>query len=545
MPVPRLTLKGGTSGVPVALAAAPGLWNDGDGYGMTASLDLTPGRLALGDLRRLRDGPVRVALDASCAARIDAAAATVADVVAAGRTVYGINTGFGLLARTRIDAASIEELQRNLVLSHAAGVGPPLPDRIVRLVLLLKINALAQGYSGVRRPVVDALAALLAADVLPVVPAQGSVGASGDLAPLAHLSLPLIGEGAVRVGGETLPATSGLRRAGLAPLALAAKEGLALLNGTQVSTALALEGLFAAEDCLAAGLVAGALSVDAMLGSDVPFRPEISALRGQAGQRAVAAVLWDLLQGSAIRASHLACDRVQDPYSLRCQPQVMGACLDLLEHAAAVLLREANGVSDNPLVFAASGEILSGGNFHAQPVAFAADILALALAEIGSISERRVAQLTDPAMSQLPAFLVAEPGLHSGFMVPQVTAAALVAENRMLAHPASVDSLPTSANQEDHVSMATHGARRLLAMARNAAAILAVELLAAAQGVEFRRPLTTSPKLAAALAAIRARAAFLERDRSTAPDIEAVRGLVEAGHFAATMPAGLLPGTRI
>ena len=512
---------------------------------MRSDFTITPGRLALGELRRLRTAPIAAALDPASAARIDAASRAVGEVLSQGRSVYGINTGFGRLARTRIEPADIESLQRNLVLSHAAGVGPLLPDRVVRLVLLLKINSLALGCSGVRRGVVDALLALLNADVLPCVPAQGSVGASGDLAPLAHLSLALLGEGEVRIGGATLPAAEGLRRAGLAPLALAAKEGLALLNGTQVSTALALEGLFAAEDCLAAGLVAGAMSVDAMLGSDIPVGARISEVRGQPGQIAVAAALWELLQGSAIRASHLTCDRVQDPYSLRCQPQVMGACLDLLGHAARTLLIESNGVSDNPLVFADSGEIVSGGNFHAEPVAFAADMLAMAVAEIGSIAERRIAQLVDPAMSQLPAFLVAAPGLNSGFMIPQVTAAALVAENRMLAHPASVDSVPTSANQEDHVSMATHGARRLLDMAANTAGILAIELLAAAQGIDFRRPLETSPALRKALAAVRARARFLDRDRSLAPEIAAIRALIQGAEFAPMMPAGLLPSDRM
>ena len=510
---------------------------------MTEVIRLAAGGLALATMRRFLRVPGAVELDAGCWEGVKRAAAVVDRAVAGDAPVYGITTGFGSLARERIDRAQVEALQRNLVLSHAAGTGPLLREDIVRLALLLKANSLALGYSGVRRVVIEALLALLRADVLPIVPAQGSVGASGDLAPLAHLSMVLIGEGRARYAGVDISAAEGLRLAGIEPLVLQAKEGLALLNGTQVSTALAFAGLVAAENCFAAALVAGGLSVDAMLGSDVPFRAEISAVRGQPGQKDVAAALWGLLQGSEIRASHrTGDDRVQDPYSLRCQPQVMGACLDLLRHGAGVVEREANGVSDNPLVFAETGEVLSGGNFHAEPIAFAADILALALAEVGAISERRTALLVDRNMSAgLPAFLVAEPGLHSGFMIPQVTAAALASENKMLAHPASVDSLPTSANQEDHVSMATHGARRLLAMAENTAGIVAIELLAAAQGVDFRHPLRTSPRLAEAHALVRSRVPFLDRDRPPAPDIAAAKELVAAGAFRAFVPGGLLP----
>jgi histidine ammonia-lyase len=512
---------------------------------MPEPLLLVPGGLSLAALRRWMRDPGPVALDPSCWAGVAAAAALVARVVAEDRVAYGINTGFGKLAHQRIDAASVTALQRNLILSHAAGTGPLLGDDIVRLILLLKANSLAQGYSGVRRTTLEHLVAVLNAGILPCIPAQGSVGASGDLAPLAHAVLTLIGEGEAKLAGATMPSRDALRQAGLEPIVLAAKEGLALLNGTQVSTALALAGLFAAEDCLAAALVAGALSCDAAQGSDAPFAPAVQRVRGHPGQARVAAVLAALMQGSAIRASHLTCERVQDPYSLRCQPQVMGACLDLLDQAATTLLREANGVTDNPLVFAATGEILSGGNFHAEPVAFAADILALALAEIGALAERRIALLIDPVMSGLPAFLVAEPGLNSGFMIAQVTAAALAAENKLLAHPASVDSLPTSANQEDHVSMATHGARRLLDMAGNTAGIIAIELLAAAQGVDFRRPLATSPRLAEALAAIRAKVPFLERDRAMAPDIAAARALVTSGLCNALVAPELLPSARI
>ncbi|RMD64830.1 MAG: histidine ammonia-lyase [Alphaproteobacteria bacterium] len=493
---------------------------------------LTPGTLGLGDLRALWRNPRPVVLDPACGAAIDAAAATVADVVRQGKRVYGVNTGFGSLARTTIDDTRLGELQRRLVRSHSAGVGAPLPPRVVRLILLLKVNALARGHSGVRRRVIDALLALLNAEAIPVIPAKGSVGASGDLAPLAHLAGVLLGDGQVDLNGTRLPAGEALTRVGLAPLDLAAKEGIALLNGTQVSTALALDGLFAGLDAFAAALAAGALSVDAMLGSDVPFDPRIQAVRGQPGQTAVARVLAAMLAGSGIRASHLTCDRVQDPYSLRCQPQVMGAALDVLESAAAMIAREANAVSDNPLVFPDTGDILSGGNFHAEPVAMAADMIAIAQAEVGALSERRIALLTDAHMSALPAFLIAEPGLNSGFMIAQVTAAALASENKGLAHPTSIDSLPTSANQEDHVSMATHGARRLGEIAWNTGHIVAIELLAGAQGVDLRHPLKTSPALCEVMAAVRARSAFVGQDRALAPDIAAIHDLVASGWFA-------------
>jgi len=497
---------------------------------MTA-LHLSPGRLTLDQLRSVWTNPVAVAVDRDARARIDAAADTVAGVIAEGRIVYGVNTGFGLLARTHIDATRLAELQRALVLSHSAGTGPPLDDAVVRLTLVLKIASLARGYSGVRYEVVDALLKLLKSGVVPVVPSQGSVGASGDLAPLAHLAGVLIGEGEARIDGRTMPATQALTHAGIVPLRLAAKEGLALLNGTQVSTALSLAGLFAGERVFAAALVAGALSVDACLGSDTPFDERIQALRGHRGQADAARVLRELLAGSAIRASHRDCPRVQDPYSLRCQPQVMGACLDQMRRAAEVLLTEADAVSDNPLVFPETREVLSGGNFHGEPVAFAADGLALALAEIGALSERRTALLMDANLSGLPSFLVRDGGVNSGFMIAQVTAAALAAENKALAVPRSVDSLPTSANQEDHVSMATNAALRLAPMAGNAAAIVAVELLAAAQGVELRSPLQTSPALQSALRLIRREAAFWDRDRAFAPDLARVRALVERGEF--------------
>jgi histidine ammonia-lyase len=504
-----------------------------------SALILRPGSLALADLRRLWTAPRPLALDAAAKPGVDAAAETVRRIVAAGTTVYGVNTGFGLLARTRIDDARLAELQRALVLSHSAGTGALLEDSVVRLILALKAASLARGNSGVRWSVIEALVALANSGIVPCIPSQGSVGASGDLAPLAHLSSVLIGEGEAIVGGKTVRARQALADAGLQPVVLGPKEGLALLNGTQVSTALALAGLFAAERAMAAGFVAGALSVDACLGSDTPFDARIHAVRGHRGQADAAAIYRDLLAGSEIRDSHKDCPRVQDPYSLRCQPQVMGACLDQMRHAAGVLLTEANAVSDNPLVFADTDEILSGGNFHAEPVAFAADNLAIAVAEIGALSERRTALMMDTNLSGLPPFLVEEGGVNSGFMIAQVTAAALASENKSLAHPASVDSLPTSANQEDHVSMATFAARRLTPMAANTARIVAIELLAAAQGVDLRRPLKTSVKLAQVVAAIRTNAAFWDRDRAFAPDLEAIRKMVEAGEFVSYAKAAL------
>ncbi|ACJ00600.1 histidine ammonia-lyase [Rhodospirillum centenum] len=500
---------------------------------MTETLRLTPAGLTLADLRRVLAGPVRLEIAPRDLEAAEASARTVAEVIGSGRTVYGINTGFGLLARTRIEPDRLAQLQRNLVLSHAAGTGEAMPDRVVRLMLVLKVASLLRGFSGVRGEVIRALAALVSAEALPLVPAKGSVGASGDLAPLAHLVLPLLGLGQVRLAGRTVPAADGLAAAGLRPLELGPKEGLALLNGTQASTALALAGLVAAEWAFDAALVAGALSIDAAQGSDTPFDARIHALRGQRGQIDAAAGYRRLLAGSPIRASHLSCARVQDPYCLRCQPQVMGACLDQLRFAAGTLATEANAVTDNPLVFPDDGDILSGGNFHAEPVAMAADQIALALAEIGSLSERRTAMLVDPHHNGgLPAFLVTDGGLNSGFMIAQVTAAALASENKGLAHPASVDSIPTSANQEDHVSMATWAARRLLEMADNAAGIVAVELLAACQGIDFRRPLRTSAPLEAVHAAVREEVGFYDRDRHFAPDIEAARGLIAAGRAA-------------
>ena len=495
-------------------------------------LDVRAGELTLATLRQVHEQPVALRLSAHDRGRIAVSSSLVDKIIAAGDAAYGINTGFGLLAQTRIPADQLELLQRNLLLSHAAGVGDALPDPVVRLILVLKINALARGHSGITMAVMEALLALLEHEVYPVIPAQGSVGASGDLAPLAHLSMVLLGIGHVRVRGAVLPAAEGLSLAGLEPLKLRAKEGLALINGTQVSAALALAGLFGAEDVFAGAVVAGAMSVDALKGSDSPFDERIHKVRGQPGQIAVAREYRDLIAGSAIRASHLDCTRVQDPYSFRCQPQVMGACLDLIRNVSATLGLEANAVTDNPLLFAEEGDVLSGGNFHGEPVAFAADTLALALAEIGNLSERRTAVLVDPKMSGLPAFLVENSGVNSGFMMAQVTAAALVSENKTIATPCSIDSIPTSANQEDHVSMATHAARRLRRMVDNAAAVVGVELLAAAQGIDFHRPARSSPSLERVHADIRGEVPFYAVDRYFAPDIQAAQQWVKSGRFS-------------
>jgi len=505
-------------------------------------LNLKPGTLTLAQIRQAYLGPLQLALDAEAGPAIDASVACVQGILDAGRTAYGINTGFGLLAQTRIAPQDLEKLQRSLVLSHAAGVGEALDDAMVRLIMLLKINSLARGFSGIRREVIDALIALVNAEVYPHIPLKGSVGASGDLAPLAHMSLVLLGESRARHRGEWLPAREALEVAGLKPLTLAAKEGLALLNGTQVSTAYALRGLFEAEDLFAAATVCGSLSVEAMLGSRAPFDPRIHAARGQRGQIDVASAYRALLtETSELARSHAQCDKVQDPYSLRCQPQVMGACLTQLRQAAEVLEVEANAVSDNPLVFAEQGDVISGGNFHAEPVAMAADNIALALAEIGSLSERRISLMMDMHMSQLPPFLVANGGVNSGFMIAQVTAAALASDNKALAHPASVDSLPTSANQEDHVSMAPNAGKRLWPMADNVRGILAVEWLGACQGLDFREGLKSSPQLEEARALLRAKVPYYQEDRFFAPDIEAASSLLGSACLNRLVPAGLLP----
>lgn len=498
------------------------------------SFILQPGAMTLSDLRAVWAGHQSLNLACKAWDDISASAATVDAIVAKGDPAYGINTGFGILAKAHIPHDQLATLQRNLILSHAVGTGELLSDTIVRLILLTKIGSLARGYSGVRPVIVETLIALYNANIMPAIPAQGSVGASGDLAPLAHMTLAMLGVGPVRHNGVLVEASDALRAAGIEPVTLAAKEGLALINGTQVSTALALHGLFMAERLLEAAMVTGSLSVDAARGSDAPFDPRIHAVRGQPGQIAAAKIYRELVAGSAIRASHLVGDeRVQDPYSLRCQPQVMGAVMDLIANAGRTLLIEANAVTDNPLLFE-GGEIISGGNFHAEPVAFAADTLALAIAEIGALAERRIALLIDANLSGLPAFLVREPGLNSGFMIAHVTAAALASENKSLAHPASVDSLPTSANQEDHVSMATFAARRLDQMAHNTAVIVGIELLAAAQGIEFHRPLQSSETLESVHAQLREQVAPYDADRFFAPDIEAARKLVVDGALSAS-----------
>lgn len=501
------------------------------------TLKLTPGQLSLADLRQIYSAPVKLELDEGAFDDINRSVQCVNDILAEGRTAYGINTGFGLLASTRIASEDLENLQRSLVLSHAAGVGDALDDALVRLIMVLKINSLARGYSGIRLEVIQALQALVNAEVWPRIPAKGSVGASGDLAPLAHMSLTLLGEGLARYQGEWLPAVDALAKAGLTPITLAAKEGLALLNGTQSSTAFALRGLFEAEDLFASAVISGALTTEAVLGSRRPFDARIHAVRGQKGQIDSAALFRQVLtDDSEIARSHHNCEKVQDPYSLRCQPQVMGACLTQMRQAAEVLLIEANAVSDNPLVFAEEQDVISGGNFHAEPVAMAADNLALALAEIGALSERRIALMMDKHMSQLPPFLVKNGGVNSGFMIAQVTAAALASENKALAHPSSVDSLPTSANQEDHVSMAPAAGRRLWEMANNTRGVLAVEWLAACQGIDLREGLKSSPVLEKARHILRDKVAYYAQDRYFAPDIEAAITLLSQRRLAALVP---------
>ncbi|MFS1702426.1 histidine ammonia-lyase [Alteromonas sp. AMM-1] len=504
------------------------------------SLTLIPGTLTLEQLRTVFREHVELALDDSAKTGIQAAEQTVLDVIKENRTVYGINTGFGLLANTRIDVNELELLQRSIVLSHAAGTGDFMSEDTVRLLMLLKINSLARGYSGIRLGVVEALIKLYNAEVYPAIPEKGSVGASGDLAPLAHMSVVLLGEGEAFYRGERIDAKRALSIAGLEPIALAPKEGLALLNGTQASTAFALQGLFYTENALYSAIGIGALTVDAALGSRVPFDDRIHAVRGHQTQSDVAAAFRELLATSEIGHSHQGCTKVQDPYSLRCQPQVMGACLQQLRFAQQILVTEANGVSDNPLVFADTGDILSGGNFHAETVAMAADMLAIALSEIGALSERRMSLMIDTHLSGLPPFLVENGGVNSGFMIAQVTCAALASENKTLAHPASIDSLPTSANQEDHVSMATFAARRLRDIFDNVAGILAIEWLAACQGLDFRRPLKTSNRLQALMQLLRNEVPFYDKDRYFAPDIEAAKQLIKRHHLMDTTQLQLL-----
>ena len=497
------------------------------------------GRLDLSSLRVFDSRNLTVEIGDVARERMERGRAVIDARIASGIRTYGVNTGFGSMAGLTINADDLAKLQHRLVVSNAAGTGPLMSDRDVRRMMLLKLNALATGQSGVRPALCDALLAMLNAGIVPSVPLKGSVGASGDLAPLAHMAAALIGVGDAKIEGEMLPVAEALARCGLKPFVLAAKEGLALVNGTQASTALAVAGLFAAEDVFAAAVVAGSLSIEAALGQDMAFDDRLHRARGQSGQRVVAGAYRSFLEGSGIRALALTNGRLQDPYCLRCQPQVMGACLDIMRHVAAILSAEINAWTDNPMVDLDTGDILYGGNFHAEPVALAADTLALAIAEIGSMSERRTAMLTDANHSMLPAFLVKETGLNSGFMVAHVTAAALASENKSLAHPASVDSIPTTANHEDFVSMATFAARRLEELADNAAAIVAIELLAAAQGIEFRRPERSSPKLEEILTAIRNKVPAYNEDRFFAPDIAALKTMVRDGFFYNCLPSGL------
>ena len=534
---------------------------------------LVPGKVglaALASILRWQDtAPVR--LDRSARTEVEAGARAVAGVIASGRPTYGINTGFGKNANVSIAPAETEQLQRNLILSHASGVGPPIPADVVRLMMVLKLISLGRGASGVRWSTIELIEDMLAHDILPVVPAQGSVGASGDLAPLAHLALAMIGEGKVDTPAGRQPAAAALQAAGLAPVVLAAKEGLGMINGTQFSCAFALQGLLTAHRLAQSALVTGALATDALMGSTTPFHPRIHELRGHQGQIDAAATLRTLLDGSAIRAWHVDDDsRIQDPYSFRCQPQVMGACLDLLRQAAATLVIEANAVTDNPLVLTATNEFPSGGNFHAEPIAFAADQIALVMAEIGNLVQRRVALLVDTNFSNgLPSFLAGgKAGLNSGFMVPEIAAAALAAENKQRAVPCSIDSIPTSANQEDHVSMAAHGARRLHDMGETLARLVAIEWVVAGQGVTLRkagcgwklttRPgkdsepeavrlplpagLSSSPPVERALTCLRTIVPPLEDDRPLGGEIMAAAELIKSGTLIDAVGAELVPG---
>lgn len=506
------------------------------------SLVLHPGNVSLGVLEQIYRGNLAARIDPSFHKGVEKAAARIAEIAAGDAPVYGINTGFGKLASIRIAPEDVATLQRNLILSHCCGVGEPLSEEIVRLIMALKLISLGRGASGVRLELITLIEAMLEKGVIPMIPAKGSVGASGDLAPLAHMAAAMIGEGEAFHQGERLPSAEALKKAGLKPVVLAAKEGLALINGTQTSTALALAGLFRAHRALQAALVTGALSTDAAMGSTAPFHPDIHTLRGHHGQIDTAAALRGLLSGSVIRDSHLEGDqRVQDPYCIRCQPQVDGAALDILRQAARTLTIEANAVTDNPLVLS-DNSVVSGGNFHAEPVAFAADQIALAVCEIGAIAQRRIALLVDPALSfGLPAFLAKKPGLNSGLMIAEVTSAALMSENKQMAHPASVDSTPTSANQEDHVSMACHGARRLLQMTENLNAIIGIEALTGVLGVELRGPLETSPELKAAIAVLRANVPTLEVDRYMANDLASASAIIADGSFVASISANILP----
>jgi histidine ammonia-lyase len=503
-------------------------------------INLIPGQITLDLWRALYCGS-SVSLDKPCYRKISQSNEAISALIDQGEPIYGINTGFGKLANVRIEPYDLAQLQRNIVLSHCAGMGDPMPKTITRLMMILKLVSFGHGVSGVKPETVEFLQAMIDHDLMPVIPSQGSVGASGDLAPLAHMAAAMIGEGEIVYKGQIFPANTALTKLGLKPLILGPKEGLALLNGTQFSTAYALAGLFKTETLFQSALITGALSTEAAKGSDTPFDPRIHLVRGHQTQIETAEALRGLMKDSEIRASHLSGDeRVQDPYCLRCQPQVMGAVLGLLRQAAHTVCTEANGVSDNPLIFSNPEPVaLSGGNFHAQAIAFSSDMIAMAICEIGSLSERRIAMLVDPALSNLPAFLTPHPGLNSGFMIPQVTAAALVSENKQSAYPASVDSIPTSANQEDHVSMAAHGARRLMRMCDNLAVVIAIEYLTSAQGCDFLSPLQSSPILEAARTLLRAEVPTLNHDRAMQPDMIKARDLIVSARLSGLC---VLPG---
>ncbi|WP_371168645.1 histidine ammonia-lyase [Aliiroseovarius sp. 2305UL8-7] len=491
-------------------------------------LVLTPGQVSLSELSQVFWHEIPVRLDRDCESAVRDAANRIDAAAAGTEAVYGVNTGFGKLASIKIAAKDTATLQRNLILSHCCGVGDAMPRHLVRLMMTLKLLSFGRGASGVRWQLVEMLEQMLARGVTPVVPAQGSVGASGDLAPLAHMTAVLLGEAEAEYENEILPAGEALNRAGLAPVELGPKEGLAFINGTQFSTAYALAGLFRGWRAAQSALVVSAMSTDAIMGSTAPLQPEIHSLRGHRGQMEAASAMRAILDGSEIRESHRDGDtRVQDPYCIRCQPQVTGAAMDVFRQSAQTLMIEANAATDNPLVLTEAGLIVSGGNFHAEPVGFAADMIALALSEIGAIAQRRIALMVDPTLSfDLPPFLTPEPGLNSGLMIAEVTTAALMSENKHLANPCVTDSTPTSANQEDHVSMAAHGARRLQQMVDNLDYILGVELLCAAQGVEFRAPLATSAPLQAAISRLRQDVETLGDDRYLAPDLETARALI-------------------
>ncbi|WP_223787561.1 histidine ammonia-lyase [Marinicella meishanensis] len=491
----------------------------------------------LPDLRQIWQQPSQLSVDDHMLQGVIKSRHTIEQVAASDQTVYGVNTGFGLLANVQIAKEELDTLQRNLVISHAVGVGDPIDPDTTRLIMALKAMSLAQGVSGIHPNTLQLLIDMINHEIYPVIPEKGSVGASGDLAPLAHLTSTMIGLGQVTYQGQTMDAMAALQAAGLQPIKLGPKEGLALLNGTQVSTALALKGLFLAENCFNAALLAGALSIDAAKGSLAPFDERIHQARRQVGQVQVARTIRGLLKGSQIVVSHEDCDRVQDPYCLRCQPQVMGAVLDTIHYAADKLLIEANAATDNPLVFADEGEVLSGGNFHAEPVALVADFLGIGITDMANMSERRLAMLIDPTLSRLPAFLVPDSGVNSGFMIAHVTAAALASENKTLAHPASVDTIPTSANQEDHVSMATFAARKLTDLTENSAAVIGIEMMAACQSIDFHEDLKTSDALYAVYEKVRADVPFLSEDRLLSPDINHMQQLVISGLLNAYLPA--------